>query len=133
MIKAADERDERSGADRSSRRPRPMSVLVMSADSARRADWARFFEEQGLRAIRCAGPRATTCALEMGKNCPLHQEADLIFYDEESVTRQLEDELDLCSLTVPVAYASTMEQPDGRQFPVPERVRPATRRNPSSR
>ena len=110
-----------------------MSVLVMSADSARRADWARFFEEQGLRAIRCAGPRATTCALEIGKNCPLHQEADLIFYDEESVTRQLEEELALISLTAPVAYASTMERPDRRQFPVPERVRPAGRPNPSSR
>jgi hypothetical protein len=110
-----------------------MSVLVMSADATRRGDWATFFEEQGMRTIRCAGPQATTCALEIGTSCPLHQEADLIFYDEESVTPRLEEQLDLIALTTPIAYASTMHQPDGHQYPVTERVRPGARRSPPSR
>src|SRR5207249_12231865 len=66
MNKSSAPRDERSGADRSSRPARPMSVLVMSADAKRRGDWAKFFEDQGMHAIRCAGPEATTCALEIG-------------------------------------------------------------------
>jgi hypothetical protein len=126
-------RVERSGADRSSRPARPMAVLVMSSDPNRRAEWAKFFEEQGMRTIRCAGPEATTCALEIGTSCPLHQEADLIFYDEESVTPRLEEQLDLIALTTPIAYAGTMRQRDGRQYPVTERVRPAARRSQPSR
>jgi hypothetical protein len=103
----------------------------MSGDGERRARWAEFFEEQGMRTIRCAGPEATTCALEIAKSCPLHAEADLIFYDEESVTQRLEEQLDLIPLTTPVAYASTMRLRDGRQYPVTERVR--SNRPPSSR
>lgn len=110
-----------------------MAVLVMSGDAERRAEWAKFFEEQGMRTIRCAGPEATTCALEIGTRCPLHQEADLIFYDEESVTPRLEEQLDLIPLITPIAYASTMRVPGGRQYPVTERVRPADRRSPPSR
>jgi hypothetical protein len=110
-----------------------MSVLVMSGDSALRGDWAKFFEEQGMRTIRCAGPEATTCALEIGRSCPLHQEADLIFYDEESVTPRLEEQLDLITLDTPVAYASTMSLRGGRQYPVTVRVRPAARRPRASR
>jgi len=133
MIKAADGRDERSGADRSSRPVRPMAVLVMSSDTNRRAEWAKFFEEQGMHAIRCAGPKATTCALEIGTRCPLHQEADLIFYDEESVTPDLDEQLDQIPMTTPIAYASTMRTPDGRQYPVTERVRSAAPRSRLSR
>ncbi|MEK6227187.1 MAG: hypothetical protein AABM40_12960 [Chloroflexota bacterium] len=105
----------------------------MSADATRRGDWAKFFEEQGMRTIRCAGPEATTCALEIPATCPLHHEADLIFYDEESVTPRLEEQLDLTPLATPIAYASTMRMRDGRQYPVTERVRPADRRAPVSR
>lgn len=133
MIKSSSPRDERSGADRSSRTARPMSVLVMSSDATRRGDWAKFFEEQGMHAIRCAGPQVTTCALDIGVSCPLHQEADLIFYDEESVTPRLEEQLDLTPLTTPIAYASTMRARDGRQYPVTERVRSAARGSAPSR
>jgi hypothetical protein len=97
----------------------------MSADADRRAQWAKFFEEQGMRTIRCAGPEVTTCALEIAARCPLHQDADLIFYDEESVTPRLEEQLDMIPLTTPVAYASTMRTRDGRLYPVTERVRSA--------
>ena len=133
MTGSSSPRDERSGADRSSRVGRPMSVLVMSGDPIRRNDWAKFFEEQGMRTIRCAGPEATTCALEIGQSCPLHQEADLIFYDEESVTPRLEEQLDLITLDTPIAYASTMSLREGRQYPVTERVRPAARPARASR
>lgn len=133
MTKSSSPRNERSGTDRSSRSSPALSVLVMSADATRRGDWAKFFEEQGMRTIRCAGPEATTCALEIPATCPLHHEADLIFYDEESVTPRLEEQLDLTPLATPIAYASTMRMRDGRQYPVTERVRPADRRAPVSR
>jgi hypothetical protein len=100
----------------------------MSSDNDRRAQWARFFEDQGMATIRCAGPKATSCALEIGSRCPLHENADLIFYDEESVTPELEEQLDLVVLTAPVAYASSVRSQQGREYPVTERVRPAARR-----
>jgi hypothetical protein len=105
----------------------------MSSDSDRRSQWAKFFEDQGLRTIRCAGPAATACALEIGTSCPLHHEADLIFYDEDSVTPRLEEQLDLITLGTPIAYASSMRARGGTQYPVTERVRPAARRIPPSR
>lgn len=126
-------RSERSGAIRSSRTPRPMSVLVMSGDAERRGRWASFFEEQGMRTIRCAGPEVTACALDLGMRCPLHQEADLIFYDEDSVSPWLEEQLDVIPIATPIAYASTMRSPDGGEYPVTERVRSADRRERPSR
>jgi hypothetical protein len=123
----------RSGAIRSSRSPRPMSVLVMSADAERRGEWARFFEDQGMRTIRCAGPEATSCALETSNRCPLHEEADLIFYDHLSVTRALEEQLDLIPLPTLIAYASSMHSPGGGQYPVTERLRSAARPSPRPR
>jgi hypothetical protein len=128
MTESSSPRSERGGPIRSPRPHTPISVLVMSADPERRGAWAKFFEDQGMRTIRCAGPTATTCALELFDRCPLHAEADLIFYDEESVTPALEEQLDLAVLTTPVAYASSMRSPGGRQYPVTERVRSAARR-----
>jgi hypothetical protein len=128
MTQASSPRSEGGGGIRSSRPPKPISVLVMSADPERRGAWAEFFEEQGMRTIRCAGPTATTCALELFERCPLHDAADLIFYDEQSVTPALEEQLDLTVLKTPVAYASSMRLPGGREYPVTERVRPAARR-----
>src|SRR5438128_1456464 len=43
----------------------------MSADAKRRGDWAKFFEDQGMQTIRCAGPEVTSCALELSTRCPL--------------------------------------------------------------
>jgi hypothetical protein len=105
----------------------------MSSDAERRGEWAKFFEEQGMRTMRCAGPKAASCALEIDRTCPLHEHADLIFYDEESVTPRLEEQLDLIGLDTPIAYARTMRMRDGRQYPVTERVRPADRRGRPSR
>jgi len=100
---------------------------VMSADAKRRGDWAKFFEGQGMQTIRCAGPEVTSCALELSTRCPLHEHADLIFYDEESITPALEEQLDLVPLSTPVAYARAMRSPQGNEYPVTERVRPAAR------
>jgi hypothetical protein len=105
----------------------------MSADATRRGEWAKFFEDQGMRTLRCAGPVATTCALEIGTSCPLHHEADLIFYDEDSITPRLEEQLDLITIGTPIAYASSMRARAGSQYPVTERVRPAARRSQPSR
>jgi hypothetical protein len=115
--------DERGGAVRSPRTPRLLSVLVMSGDPRRRTDWARFFETQGMHAIRCAGPEVASCALETQRHCPLHDDADLIFYDEESVTRELERQLELYPVAVPIAYARSDRASDGSQYPVIGRVR----------
>ncbi len=112
--------DRRSGAIRSS--SAPLAVLVMSADAHRREDWARFFEAQGTRAIRCAGPLATSCALDAHTSCPLHQEADLIFYDEKGATPALERQLDLYGATIPIAFARSHVAPDGSEYPVTSRV-----------
>ena len=127
MSEPSSPRSEGSGGIRFPRARKPLTVLVMSGDADRRAAWATFFAEQGMRTIRCAGPEATTCALEISTSCPLHEEADLIFYDEESVTPWLEGQLDLIPLSTPVAYASSMRSPGGREYPVTERVRPAAR------
>ena len=99
----------------------------MSADAKRRGDWAKFFEDQGMQTIRCAGPEVTSCALELSTRCPLHEHADLIFYDEESITPALEEQLDLVPLRVPVAYARTMRTRQGNEYPITERVGPAAR------
>jgi len=61
------------------------------------------------------------------RRCPLHEHADLIFYDEESITPALEEQLDLIPLSTPVAYARTMRTRLGDEYPVTERVRPAAR------
>jgi hypothetical protein len=80
-----------------------------------------------MQTIRCAGPKMTSCALELSRQCPLHAHADLIFYDEESITPALEEQLDLIPLSTPVAYARTMRTREGKEYPVTERVRPAAR------
>ena len=75
--------------------PRPSRVrtaLVVSANPAVRADWARRFEALGMRAIRCVGPQVS-CALVDHKQCPLHEEADVAIYDRASLTPELTQKL----------------------------------------
>jgi len=117
-------REQRSGAIRSSHAP--LTVLVMSGDGPRRNDWAKFFG-RGMRVLRCAGPEATTCALTVQRRCPLQDEADFIFYDQRSVTSELEGKLDLVPLTAPIAYSNSGRTPEGCEYPVATRIRSAKR------
>jgi hypothetical protein len=94
----------------------------MSGDSHRREDWAKHFERIGLRPIRCAGPENTTCALSLEKRCPLHEEADFIFYDEASVTPELDAQLATLPPNAPLAYARSQWDAEGREFPVPTMI-----------
>ena len=65
------------------------AVVVVSGDGRLRETWARAFEGQGLRAMRCAGPEVTSCALLIMDRCPLHAAADIAVYDVDSVTPAL--------------------------------------------
>ena len=118
MTVPSSSRGKRSGAIRSSTASSSLTVLVMSCDSERRSDWAEYFEGLGLRTMRCAGPQATTCALSLDRPCPLHEEADVIFYDQESVTPELESHLRQLPPDAPIAYARSQRDVRGRQFPV---------------
>ncbi len=118
-------RAERIGAIRSSHAS--LTVLVMTGDGSQRKDWAKFFEREGLRVLRCAGPEATTCALTVQRHCALQDEADVIFYDQESVTSELEEQLERVPLTAPIAYANGIRSVDGQEQPVAARIRRANR------
>jgi len=118
MTVPSSSRGKRSGAIRSSTASSSLTVLVMSRDGERRSDWAEYFEGFGLRTMRCAGPQATTCALSLDRRCPLHEEADFIFYDQESLTPELESQLRQLPPLAPIAYARSERDARGRQFPV---------------
>lgn len=109
----------KSGAIRSSRASVPTTVLVMSKDPAVREGWARTFEALGMRAMRCAGPENTSCALESGARCPLHDDADVAFYDQDSVTPALAVELLTLPRTLPITLARDRQTSDGGHEPVP--------------
>ena len=72
----------KSGEIRSSRR----SILVVSGNPDVRAGWARYFETRGYSVLRCAGPEATHCALELSPHCPLQEDADSAYYDNACLT-----------------------------------------------
>jgi len=97
----------------------PTTVLVMSADPTLREGWARSFEAVGLRAIRCAGPQSTSCALETRDRCPLHDDADVAFYDEDSVGPELTVRLMTLPRAIPVMLSRDRETPDGGHEAVP--------------
>jgi hypothetical protein len=120
----------RGGAIRSASAPSSLTVLVMSGDSHRREDWAKHFERVGIRPIRCAGPANSTCALSLQQRCPLHEEADFIFYDEESITPELEGQLRMLPPSASIAYARSQRDADGREFPITTMIfsRPTPRR-----
>jgi hypothetical protein len=82
-----------------------------------------------------SGPSAardanSTCALSLQQRCPLHEEADFIFYDEESITPELEGQLRMLPPSAPIAYARSQRDADGREFPVTTMIfsRPTPRR-----
>lgn len=112
----------KSGAIRSSRVFRPTTVLVMSQGPAIREGWARHFERNGLRVIRCAGPGNTTCALDIAERCPLHEDADVAFYEQESVTDELAVHLLTPPRLLPITFARDRMTPDGDHEPIPVRL-----------
>ena len=95
---------------------RARSALVVSADPAVRADWARHFEALGIHAIRCVGPQVE-CALIDRDHCPLHGDADLAVYDRASVTPEFIRKLANTSHTFPLALANDRLDADGRHEP----------------
>ncbi len=112
----------KSGAIRSSRVFRPTTVLVMSRDPEIREGWARHFERIGMRVMRCAGPSNTTCALDVAERCPLHDDADVAFYDQDSVTDELAVDLLTLPRLVPITFARDRLTADGDHKPIPVRL-----------
>ncbi|HEY8731577.1 MAG TPA: hypothetical protein VIN69_06315 [Candidatus Limnocylindria bacterium] len=93
------------------------AALVVSADPAVRADWARYFEALGLRTIRCVGPQAP-CPLLDGGRCRLHEDADLAVYDRSTVTPELALRLIRSSRSLPVAFAADRLDAQGQHEPL---------------
>lgn len=63
-------------------------LLVVSGDPGRRERWARALAETGYDVSRCVGPTGT-CAIVLGKRCPLLEEADLAVYDQDAYIPRL--------------------------------------------
>ena len=100
------------------RPPRSRSVLVVSADPAVRSDWARYVEAQGLRTLRCVGPQVLCMLLDGGRQCPLHEDADLAIYDRASVTPEITLKLIRASRSLPIAFATDQIDAHGHHQPV---------------
>ena len=100
----------------SQRAAHPRTALVVSADPAIRADWARSFEALGMKTIRCVGPQVL-CVLLDGGRCPLHEEADIAIYDRASVTPELTLRLIRASQALPIAFAKDRLSDEGRHEP----------------
>jgi hypothetical protein len=95
----------------------PRVALVVSADAAVRADWARSFEAIGMRTVRCIGPQLP-CVLLDGGRCALHEGADLAVYDRATVTPELVLRLIRASKDLPIAFAKDRLSEEGRHEPV---------------
>ena len=66
-----------------------------------------------MRAMRCAGPENTSCALEGGTRCPLRHDAHVALYDQDSVTTALAVRLLTLLRTLPITLARDRRTPDG--------------------
>ena len=99
-----------------------LRVLVMSGHVGRRGDWARYIQAFGARTLQCAGPLANTCALSIGNRCGLHDAVDVIFYDRDSVTPELEAQLQRLPPEALVVFARSERDAEGRGFPVVGRI-----------
>lgn len=109
-----------SGANRSPRRA--LRVVVISADPERREGWARSFETEGARVLRCVGPRVT-CALQAGQpRCPLLDEADLAVYDVAAITPAFLLRLVRLYPRLQLGFARDVVDADGGHRPAVERV-----------
>ena len=90
----------------------------MSGNPDVREGWARHFEARGLDVVRCAGPEATHCALEMGACCPLLDEVDAAYYDNACVTDELAADLIKRPRLLPIFI--THDRPSSEGVHVPE-------------
>lgn len=99
-------------------RPSPSrTALVVSADGEIRADWAQYFEELGMRTLRCVGPQVMCALLSGDERCPLHEEADFAIYERASVTPELTLKLIRPARPLPIAFAKDRISDDGRHRP----------------
>jgi hypothetical protein len=126
-------RDERGAMKRRTRRPTRSRTsnasvpvaLVVSEDPARRGWWARFLERGGLRVLRCAGPRQAACALLLGgQRCPLHEAADVAFYDN-GLDPEFIARLSASGAGLPIAFVEDRVDDAGRHIPEPTAVCPS--------
>jgi len=89
----------------------------MSSDPEVRAGWAKELEAGDSTTIRCVGPQVMCILLSDGGGCPLHREADVALYDEESVTDELMLRLIRSRTAVPIGLARDTIGEDGRHEP----------------
>lgn len=95
-------------------------LVVVSADPERRTRWAGYFESEGARTMRCAGPEVA-CALARGLlRCPLLDDADGAVYDAAAVTPEFLIGLVRRYPNLNLAFARDTDQPGGQ--PIIERV-----------
>jgi hypothetical protein len=66
--------------------PERRTSLVVSRDAARRRDWGRELEREGVGVVRCA---ARKCPLLVGGVCDVLGGADAAVYDEETLGPEL--------------------------------------------
>lgn len=98
--------------------PRPKTVVVVSPDPLRRWDWARHFEGDGTRVLRCAGPSVACALLEGLPTCPLLDEADVAVYDREALVRDFVPTLLAKHPALPVLFARDEATLSGHHVPV---------------
>ena len=99
-------------------RTRSRTVLVVSADPAVRADWSRCFEALGMRTRRCVGSQVLCVLLDGGRQCPLHDEADLAIYDEAALMPELIVRLVRARHSLPIAFAKDRLNAAGHHEPL---------------
>lgn len=99
------------------KRAHARTALVVSGDPAVRSDWAGHFEALGMRTLRCVGPKVL-CVLVDGRQCPLHEEADVAIYDRGSVTPELTLKLVRTRRSLPIFFAADQLDAAGRHEPV---------------
>ena len=74
--------------------------------------------------LRCAGPRQTTCALLLdGRRCPLHEAADVAFYDN-GLDPEFIARLSASGAGLPIAFVEDRVDGAGRHHPEPTAVCP---------
>lgn len=71
-----------------------------------------------MRTRRCVGPQVLCVLLDGGRQCPLHDEADLAVYDEAALTPGLILRLIPASYSLSIAFAKDRLDARGHHEPV---------------